>query len=344
MQPHFIIFIWILALGQCLTSKFSSQEDNGVIIIYQDGTSDLECCLYGKCHCSNLSLALEHIQDDTEIRIQSGISLHNTVVFGNVTNVTITGDSNPTVRCDHRGGLVGKNINYIVIQGITWDGCNGIIMLSLTDVHIIECNFLNFIHFALTLHGLGSVNINGSTFSHNNGSIDVLAPSVTIYDSKFYADNNSAVLVNAANSNNTMNDVIIENCVFSNISKYCVHCIGSVGSLSILAANFTNNANTAVNVEQCNITLNSVTFYNNINVHSGYIDDGRAIRVYNGTVNMTGNVLFYYNRAGNNGGAIYLNHSVMFASQGSILFHNNTAKNGGAIYIGGTFKALCHTP
>ena len=181
------------------------------------------------------------------------------------------------------------------------------------------------------------MNINGSTFSHNNGSIDVLAPSVTICDSKFYADNNIAVLVNAVNSNHAMNDVIIESCGFSNISKYCVHCIGSVGSLtklSILAANFTNNANTAVNVEQCNITLNSVTFYNNVNVNSGYIDDGGAIRVYNGTVNMTGNVLFYYNRAGNNGGAIYLNHSIMFASQGSILFHNNAAKNGGAIYIG----------
>ena len=337
MQPHFIMFISMLTLGQCLTSKFPSQEDNGAIIIDQDGTSDLKCCMYRNCHCSNLSLALEHIQDDTEIRIQSDISLHNTVVLGNVTNVTITGDSNPTVRCDHRGGLVGKNINYIVIQGITWDSCNGITMLSLTDVHIIECNFLKFIHFALTLHGLGSVNINGSTFSHNNGGIDVLAPSVTIYDSKFYTDSKTAVLVNAANLNHTMNDVIIENCVFSNISKYCVHCIGSVGSLtklSILAANFTNNANTAVNVEQCNITLNSVTFYNNVNVNSGYINDGGAIGVYNGTVNMTGKVLFYYNRADNNGGAIYLNHSVMFASQGSILFHNNIAKNGGAIYIG----------
>ena len=136
MQPHFIMFISILTLGQCLTSKFPSQEDTGVIIIDQDGTSDVECCIYGKCLCSNLSLTLEHIQDGTEIRIQSSISLHNAVVFGNVSNVTITGDSNPTVRCDHRGGLVGKNINYIVIQGITWDSCNGITMLSFTDIHI----------------------------------------------------------------------------------------------------------------------------------------------------------------------------------------------------------------
>ena len=49
---------------------------------------------------------------------------------------------------------------------------------------------------------------------------------------------------------------------------------------------------------------------------------------------MTGEVLFSYNRAGSNGGAIYLNHSVMFASQGSFLFHSNTADYGGAVYIG----------
>ena len=54
-----------------------------------------------------------NLQDDTEIRIQSDITLHNIVVFRNVSNVKLAGDNNPTVRCDHQGGLVGKNINYI---------------------------------------------------------------------------------------------------------------------------------------------------------------------------------------------------------------------------------------
>ena len=315
-----------------------------MIIIDQDGTSDLECCMYGNCHCSNLSLGLEHIQDNTEIRIQSGISLHNAVVFGNVSNVKITGGSNPTVRCDHQGGLLGNNINYIVIQGITWDSCNGITMLSFTDAYIIECNFLNFINFALTLHGLGSVNINGSTFCDNSGNVDVLAPYITIRGSKFYGNSkNDAVVIKDTNFSDTvalhgiMLNATIERCEFSGISKHSVHCIGSAGllpNLSILSSNFTDNANTAVNIQHCNITLNNVTFYNNINVNSGYINDGGAIRVYNGTVNMTENVLFYYNRAGNNGGAIYLNHSVLYASQGPYLFYNNTASNGGGIYIG----------
>ena len=64
------------------------------------------------------------------------------------------------------------------------------------------------------------------------------------------------------------------------------------------------------------------------------ISDGAAMRIYYSTVNMTETVLFYHNRAGNNGGAVYLNHSNLFASQGSVLFHNNTASNGGAVYIG----------
>ena len=338
-QLRFITFICMLTLGQCLTSKFISQEDDRVIIIDQDGTSDLECCMYGNCHCSNLSLALEHIQDNTEIRIQSVVSLQNVVVFENVSNVKITGNSNVTVRCaDHQGGLVGKIINYIVIQGITWDTCNGITMLTFTHIYIMECKFLNF---ALTLHGLGSVNINGSVFSGNSSNVNVLAQYVAIHSSKFYGNSKSGSLViNVTNISGTRLhsiNVTIEGCEFNDILKHCVYCIGSASllpTLLIISSNFTDNANTAVNVEHCNITLNNVTFYNNVNENNGYINDGGAIGAYNGTVNLTGNVLFYYNRAGNNGGAIYLTHSILYASQVSILFHNNTAKNGGAIYIG----------
>ena len=344
MQPQLIVFLWLLAFGQCLSSKFLSQEledDGRVIIIDQDGTSDLECCMYGNCLCSNLSLALEHSQDDTEIRMQSDILLHNIVVFGNVSNVKLAGDNNPTVRCDHQGGLVGKNINYIVIQGITWNSCNGITILNFLGVHIVEGAFVNSTHFALTLHGLGSVNINGSIFSHNNGSIDVLASFVNIYGSKFYADRKTSVLLsdngNTLVLHNISSNVTIEYCRFSDIYEHSVYCIGSAGlmkNLIILSTNFANNTNTAVNVKHCNVTLNNVTFYNNVNVNSGYINDGGAVRVYNGILNMTGEVLFSYNRAGSNGGAIYLNHSVMFALQGSFLFHNNTADYGGALYIG----------
>ena len=147
---------------------------------------------------------------------------------------------------------------------------------------------------------------------------------------KFYANNQSGSSVNittkfsAALAIHGVINVTIESCEFSGISKHCVHCIGSDGvlpKLFIISSNFLDNDNTAVNVERCSITFNNVTFYkfyNNVNVNSGYINDGGAIRVCNGTVNMSGRVLFCYNRAGKNGGAIYLKHSVLFASQGSL--------------------------
>ena len=316
------------------------QDDDRVIIIGQDGTNDLECCMYGKCLCPNIYHALEHLQDDTEIRVQSDISLHDIVVFGNISNVKLAGDSNPTVRCDHQGSPVDKNINYIVIQGITWESCNSITILNFSGVHIVEGAFLNSTHFAVIPHGLGSVDINGSTFSHNNGSIDVLTSSVNICGSEFYVDRKTAILFNTMNDDNNLSlysNVTVEYCRFSNIYEHCVYCIGSAilpPKLLILSTNFTNNTNTAVNVEHYNVTLNNVTFYNNVNVNRGYINDGGAASVHHGTLNMTGEVLFLYNRAGSNGGAIYLNHSVMFASQGSFLFHNNTADYGGAVYIG----------
>ena len=153
MRPQFIIIsIWMLTLGQCLTTMLFTKEDDKVININQNGTSNLKCCAYGNCPCSNLSFALEHIKDKTETKISSDISLHNIIVpFKDVSNVVIIGVSNPTVMCDCQGGLVGNNIKHIVIQGITWDSCNGMTMLSFTDAHVIECNFQ--LAPSVTIHG-----------------------------------------------------------------------------------------------------------------------------------------------------------------------------------------------
>ena len=99
----------------------------------------MQCCNFGKCYCSNLSLALEHIQNNTEIRITSSISLHGVPQFEctNDAKVTIIGYNNPVVKCDHQGGLVGRNVGHIVIHGVTWDGCDqGIEIDGFVNVHI----------------------------------------------------------------------------------------------------------------------------------------------------------------------------------------------------------------
>ena len=50
----------------------------------------------------------------------SSISLHGVPQFETVndTNITILDNNSPTVKCDHQGGLVGRNVGHIVIQGL----------------------------------------------------------------------------------------------------------------------------------------------------------------------------------------------------------------------------------
>ena len=109
-----------------------------MIIVDENGSSTLECCTgYQGCHCSNLSLALENIKNDTEIKLMSDISLEYVTQFGNISNVTITGHDH-TVQCNHQGGLVGENIINIVIQNVTLDECNG----NLTSAKLKVLNYV----------------------------------------------------------------------------------------------------------------------------------------------------------------------------------------------------------
>ena len=85
----------------------------------------LECCVHGNCPCS-LAVALDNARNNTEFRIMSDISSHKIAVSKNVSNITITDQNNPTIRCDHQGGLVGNYFDDVTLQSITWDKCKEI--------------------------------------------------------------------------------------------------------------------------------------------------------------------------------------------------------------------------
>ena len=192
-----LILTWMISLPPDSIISASSSHDQRVLIVNNIGISSVQCCAYGKCYCSNLSLALEHIQSNTEIRIMSDISLHGVPQFEctNDAKVTIIGYNNPVVKCSHQGGLVGRNFGHIVIHAVTWDGCDqGIEIDGFVNVHIIQCDFLHILspNSALTLRGHGSVCINNSVFNNiaNRGvylsvdSDDISAvPSITVYNS-----------------------------------------------------------------------------------------------------------------------------------------------------------------
>ena len=72
-----LILVWMLTTfaSYSIPSASCTDDDDRVIVIDKAGVSSIECCVYGKCHCSNLSLALQHIQSNTNIRIISTTSL-----------------------------------------------------------------------------------------------------------------------------------------------------------------------------------------------------------------------------------------------------------------------------
>ena len=346
-----LILIWIPTLFLSLILPVSySHKDGRMITIDETGNSTIDCCTHGNCSCSNLSLALEHIQGNTEIRIVSNISLHDVSQFNstNDANITIIGYNNLIIRCDHKGGLVGRNIGYIVIQSLTWDGCDeGIVIDDFINIHITDCNFQNIlsdsVNFTLTfnLKSYGSVCINNSAFINiiNRGvSLTVDGNNtpailfITVYNSTF----NNATLAITINNKTFHNDVIlnitIRDCSFSNNTYHSLHCRGVeyfLPTVSVLSSNFTNNLDSSVKAEKCNIILQECYFFLN--------DGDSAIDISYGTISMTGLVLFHnniiYSTADSYGGAISLFNSNMSVIKGPIKFHNNIADYGGALYI-----------
>jgi len=232
------------------------------IIINQFGRDSDKCCVQGReCHCSNLTLALEHIQDNTEIRITSYISLKNTVLFGNVSNISITGDNKATVICDHQGaGLMGKNIGYIIIQGITWDSCHTELHNS-SGVCITNCNFEYSIDYALDMHGHlnSSFFIRKSNFSYNGGGIFVSESQILINECDFISNGQHYALL----IYNNLEQSNVNSCNFINNSGPALSC-ESQNSLQTNSSNFINNTCSAIAITYSLVLLSNATFYNNI--------------------------------------------------------------------------------
>ena len=84
-----VIIIWMLTYFS-IPPVYCTHDDDRIITIDEAGVSSIECCIYGKCYCSNLSLALEHIQSDTDIRIMSNISLQGAPQLEGINHSNVT--------------------------------------------------------------------------------------------------------------------------------------------------------------------------------------------------------------------------------------------------------------
>jgi len=187
---NFIIWVFFLLS----TQEALNQENKIVIIIDQNGSNTLRCCASSQgCHCSNLSLALENIKNDTEIKLMSDISLEYVIKFGNISNVTITGQDH-TVQCNHQGGLVGENIIDIVIQGVTWDKCRGINFFDCTNASLMDCIFQNSMISSSSPHG-GVICLINSTINVPQGLIKFYN-NIADMGGAIFVDSSSIIYVN----------------------------------------------------------------------------------------------------------------------------------------------------
>ena len=137
-----MLFIFIVVIQYTTQISLSQQNNNLTVIIIIDysGNNSSECCT-GNCTCSNLSLALQHINSNTEIRINSTIPLYTLVELDKIiSNVNIAGINHPTIQCDNQSGLHGKNIHSMIIQDIIWEKCEVKISFS-KHAQIINCFF-----------------------------------------------------------------------------------------------------------------------------------------------------------------------------------------------------------
>ena len=97
-------------------------------------------------------------------------------------------------------------------------------MHGFTDTYITDCGFQYSTNVVVTLNGFGSIHINGTSFSHNNGGVVALVPSIIVYNSRFC----DTIKYEALHVNTTTNvTVTISNCSFTINSGYGVNSIGN---------------------------------------------------------------------------------------------------------------------
>ena len=84
-----LILIWVFTYFS-IPPVYCTHDDDRIVTIDKAGVSSIECCVYGKCYCSNLSLALEHIQSNTDIRIMSNISLQGAPQLEGINHSNVT--------------------------------------------------------------------------------------------------------------------------------------------------------------------------------------------------------------------------------------------------------------
>ena len=292
---------------------------------------DNSCCIYGNCSCPSLYNALANLTSDALINITTDVMLSSIIPLVDFANIVITGHNNPTVNCNHSGGLNFISCCNCTIEGITWNGCGAgnisnneniypvLQLFNSSNITITSCSFRHSIGQAVVLSEMiGDVNIDHCSFSSN----------------KKYKGHGTAIHYSSNNmSKGSAVEFMITDCKFlhnenaksvayfdqSSATKLCEN-------LNLQNSIFYANKGAPVYLSNKNLHIHgNIEFCNNIAENGGgiFISDHSKV-----TFHKSATVNFMHNRANNNGGAIFLtNHSsVVFKEHPTTLYqcHDNT--------------------
>ena len=267
------------------------------------------CYIFGNCSCPSLCTALANLTSNTLINVTTDMTLSSVITFADLTNITIIGHNNPTVKCNNSGGLHFASCHNCIIQGIIWDGCGA---------NIIKEN-ANVSHPVLQLINSSNITIKNCSFQSSIGQAIVLSQmtgDVGISHCNFlcnyhYKGHGSAIHYSS-------NGVSTNFLTFMIVSSNFTH---NKGAKSVVY--FNRSSRSAHSCEY--LYLQNLNFYyNEVPIH-----------LSNQNLYISGDIEFIGNVADNGGGIYISDHSnVTFYKSATINFtHNRANRNGGAIFL-----------
>ena len=268
-----------------------------------NGTLALFYHMDGNCSFDN---ALANLIDNTVINITTNVELSWISTVIGFTNILLTGHNNPTVNCNHYGGLSIVSCYNCTIEGLTLDGCGAsnisdnendlpaIQLYNSSNVTIKNCSFQYSVGQAIVLSGMSrEVSISDCNFLYNNQ----------------YKGHGAAIHYSSNITHAYPLKFVIDNCTFS----------------------YNEGAESIVYLGQ-----SSTKLYEPLHLHNSSFYHNKGVPIYlsHQNLHITGSIEICSNIAENGSGILISDYSnVIFHKNTKILFRNNAANNGGAIYL-----------
>ena len=317
--------------------------------------------------------ALTNLSNDTVVTVSNYAALPSSVTLDLLNNITIIGQSNPTVNCNGTGALKFVTCNNVTIEGINWVKCgssnnsstnSGIQFHNSSNIFIKSCLLRDLTGQAVLLSNVsGDVHICNCTFMYNSqygghGAAVYYLPwkqvevinKLVIDASNFTINGQAQSVVYIGDCvNRCFVDIFLQDSVFINNRGVPLYLNGSVLQICGSFLFEGNMANAGGGIYSINSTVSFCEGSNVQFIRNTVETNGGAICLSNSVLyfNSSSFVHFHDNYARRNGGAVHSDiSSITFNGKSSVTFSNNNNEvyynninaalnnNGGAIYCG----------